>query len=140
VSVAWTKDLDGRRSTREALWYAFSVDSGRTWSRPLEIAKGGHIKRPKLLSVLDRHMLVHSISKRPGSGATLYASWLDRNDRSRPKRFLVRNDINDFDLSSMADRIVIAISTFASDTATRGATLRATGHCFISDGSVVGAS
>jgi hypothetical protein len=137
VGVAWTKDLDGRRSTREALWYAFSVDSGRTWSRPTEIAKGGHIKRAKLLSVLDRHMLVYSISKQPGSGATLYVSWLDRNEQSRHKRLLMRNDINDFDLVNLADRILIAFSTLVAATPERhnnGRAGRVTTHAGVGRG------
>lgn len=88
LDAVWAKDLDGERSTRESLWHAFSLDGGRTWSRPVQVAIGRHIWRPALVPDGGRVAVLYLVSELNGSPGELHMAALEGHRWRAPRRVL----------------------------------------------------
>lgn len=115
VDVVWTKDVDGDRMTREALWHVHSLDGGRTWSPPVQVAVGRHIWRPVLITLADgAPAVVYLLSDMYGSAGTLYMASLLRGRWRLPRR-LAALRASDFDAAvARTGELILAVATFHS--------------------------
>jgi hypothetical protein len=135
VDVVWTRDMDANRQTREALWHAFSTDSGHSWSEPMVVVTGGHLQRPRLSRAVNGNLLLaYARSPRPGTGATLHFASLADGAWARVRGTIGSGDIGDFALAVRGGAVMHLVFSRPRDRdAARVGTFHSVGSCGVTD-------
>lgn len=118
IDAVWARDLDGVRNTREGLWHAYSVDAGRSWSRPVQVAAATHIWRPALVPLEDGTLAaVYLVSEAYGSPGLLHMRTLVRGRWRRSSPVMTDVRVSDFAVTTpRTGEVVLAFATFHAGT------------------------